>query len=118
MLERTVFAVERSVIMPDEEAMLRALSNTWLPLRQQNVLVRYVSSIARQEETPSTLVAAWQGACQDGTRKFRFTKDKALIHLLNKYSFPGVMDAILPDRKVAAEAKEELQYLTENALTS
>ncbi len=118
MLERTDVYFEESTIMPTINMMMEKLNATSLPLRHQGVLFRFVNSIAEQEETGSTLVAAWQGACQDGTRTFRFTKDKALIHLLNKYSFPGVMDAILPDRKVAAEAKEELRYLTESALTS
>ncbi len=116
MLERTDVYFEESTIMPTINMMMEKLNATSLPLRHQGVLFRFVNSIAEQEETGSTLVAAWQGACQDGTRTFRFAKDKALISLLHKYSFPGVIDAIVLDQEVATDAKDELRSLTEKIL--
>lgn len=105
----------KSVTMCSIEEMIEKLNIHPPLLRHHGVLVRFLTSVADQEETCSTLVAAWQGACQDATRKFRFAKDMALITLLHKYSFPGVLDAIVHDREVAIDAVEELRSLTENA---
>lgn len=113
MLERDEAEVENSVRMPSREIMLKKLEKTPLPLRQQGVLFHFVTSVAGQTETGSTLVAAWEGACQEANKKFRMWKDLAITRLLHAYSFSGVVDAITPDRVVARDAKEELRFLEE-----
>ena len=111
MLERVGMPVEQSVVMPSKEVMIKRLETTLLPLKQQGVLFRFVSSVAEQEETGSSLVAAWEGACQEANRKFRQWKDQTITHLLHAYAFPGVIDTITPNRQVANAAKAELKFL-------
>lgn len=101
------------VRMPDENVLTKRIDTTPLPLKQGGVLQRFIHSVANQDETGSTLVVAWEGACKDANRKLPPHIDYALTHILHAYSFPSVADALIPDPKVAAEAKEELQFLEE-----
>jgi hypothetical protein len=99
--------------MQPVEAMKQRLDGTRLPLRQEGVLYRFLRSIANQEESGVTLVAAWEGACAEASKRFPPRVDQAIIRLLHRYSFPAVVEAITPDRMVAREAKQDLQFLEE-----
>lgn len=101
------------VRMPEEMVMTKRLDASTLPLKHMGVLKRFIHSIANQDETGSTLVVAWEGACRDANRKLPPRIDYVLTHILHAYSFPSVADALIPDPNVAAEAKEELQFLEE-----
>lgn len=101
------------VRMPDENVLTKRINTTPLPLKQAGVLKRFIHSIADQNETGSTLVFAWESACHDANRKLPPRIDYAIAHMLNAYSFPEVADLLIPDPKIAAEAKEELQFLEE-----
>src|SRR4051794_5102632 len=104
---------ERVVRMPEEMVMSQRVNASTLPLKHMGILKRFIHSVANQEETGSTLVVAWEGACKDANRKLPPRIDYALTHVLHAYSFPSVADALIPDPKVAAEPKEELQILEE-----
>ena len=113
MLESLESEVEKSVKMPSQEEMARRLKVTSLPLRQPGVLTYFISSVADQVESGSSLVAAWEGACQEANKKLARWKDLTITQLLHCLSFPGVIDAVTPDREVAKDAKEELDFLEE-----
>ncbi len=104
---------ERVVRLPDETLMAKRLDAARLPLMQQGVLRHFIHSIAKQEETAESLVAAWESACEEGNKKFPLGVDLAVTRLLHAYTFPSVVDAIIPDKEVAADAKAELRFLEE-----
>lgn len=101
----------RVVRMPDENVLTKRVNTTPLVLKQASVLQRFIHSVADQDETGSTLVGAWESACKDANKKLPARVDYAITHILHAYSFPAVADLLIPDQEVAAEAKEELQFL-------
>lgn len=99
--------------MPDEQVLTKRMNTTPLLLKHAGVLKRFIHSVADQEETGSTLVAAWESACEDANKKWPLLIDLALTHILHAYSFPSVADALIPDSQVALDAKQELRFLEE-----
>jgi len=104
---------ERVVRMPDENVLNKRINTTPLPLKQVGVLKRFIHSVADQEETGSTLVVAWESACEDANKKLPLHIDRALTQILHIYSFPSVADELIPNPQVALDAKQELQFLEE-----
>jgi hypothetical protein len=113
MSEREAVPYERTITMPPVEGMRQRLDGTHLPLRQQGVLFRFIHSIANQEENGTTLVSAWESACAEANKKLPLWKDRAITRLLHTLAFPSVVEAIIPDKTVAREAKEDLYFLEE-----
>lgn len=104
---------ERVVRMPSEQTMKLRLESILLPLRKEGVLLHFVRSVAAHEESAETIVSAWETACEEANKEFPLGIDLAITHLLHAYSFPSVVDAVIPDPEVAADAKEELRFLEE-----
>jgi hypothetical protein len=104
---------ERVVRVPKAKVMTKRLEARALPLKHQGVLNRFVRSIAEQKETGSTLVAAWESACEGANKNLPLHVDLAITQLLHSYAFPSVADAVIPDPEVAMDAKEELRFLEE-----
>lgn len=103
----------RVVRMPDENVLTKRINTTPLLLKQPGVLQRFIHSVADQDETGSTIVVAWERACEDANKKLPPWVDYAITHVLHAYSFPSVADVLIPDPVVAQEAKEELLFLEE-----
>lgn len=99
--------------MPDAKVMMKRLEDAPFPLKQQGVLIRFIHSVAGQRESGSTLIAAWESACEDAYKKFPLHIDLAISQLLHAYTFPSVADKTIPDPQVALDAKQELQFLEE-----
>ncbi len=113
MIEREEGSHEKTLTMPPAETLKQRLDTARLPLRHQGVLSRFIHSIANQEESGVTLVAAWEGACTEANKRFHPRVDRAITRLLHRYSFPSVVEAITPDQTVAREAQADLRFLEE-----
>ncbi len=113
MLEREANYQEKTIRMPSAEAMARTLECVHLPLRKGNVLKHFVSSVAGQEESSETLVSAWESACAEANRNLPFGRGRAITRLLHAYTFPYVIDALIPNKGVATDAKHELRTVDE-----
>src|SRR5712692_345108 len=108
MLERNEdsYPHEKTIIMPSLETMKKRIDTIHLPLRHGVVFDRFIHSIANQNHRGTTLVIAWEQACEDGLKRFPMKVDLAITNLLHTYAFPRVIDAIVPDPEVATDAKE------------
>lgn len=111
MQEHITFNGERFVRMPQQMAMLQRLDRAHFLLRQRGIFQRFVERVASGEQSSSTLVIAWEQACEEGLRNFPCRRDAAITRLLNAYAFPQLIAAITPDPQVARAATSELQFL-------
>lgn len=115
MQEHPTMEGERSVRMPQQTVMLERLDRTHFLLKQRGVFQRFVERIANGEQSGSTLVTAWEQACEEGLRNSALRRDVAITRLLHAYAFPKLINVITPDPQVAREARKELEISNKSA---
>lgn len=113
MQEKTAFKGERVVRMPQRTAMFERLDRAHFLLRQRAVFQHFVEMVANEEQSGSSLVIAWEQACEEGLRSFPLRRDLAITRMLHAYAFPQLINVITPDPQVAREARAELEFLEE-----
>lgn len=109
-------AKERLVQLPTLETMGQKFQESELGNRTregEDVVRLFITSIADQEQGRTTIVAAWEQACEDANKGLDLVLELTIIRLLNAYLFDRVTNAVVPDPEVAHDAKEELQFLEE-----
>jgi len=107
---------EKTMRIPAHKDIGERLSSSGVVGRNRlgdGVMRTFTNSIADREHSGTTLVIAWEQACEDANKGVDPKLDIALTHLLNAYLFDRVIDAVVPDPEIAHDAKEELQFLEE-----
>jgi len=116
MRERDEVKREKAVTMPRLEEMTKRIEELglWGKTREgDEVFQCFTRAVANKRQTGTTLVIAWEQACENALRGFPLEVDLAITRLLTGYVLDQVVEAVTPDKTVATDAKEEWRFLKE-----